>query len=131
MSGTAQPARPPRGRRRQLAGLLLAGLLTTGAVTASTGPAGAAPALSSDPLSTTTGGHNTALVRDLRGDLESYLSARGEAEHLSAAGLSVSVPGRRASIDLSAGTTRFGGSRPVSTDSLWQIGRTPRRSRPC
>jgi D-alanyl-D-alanine carboxypeptidase len=122
MSGTAQPARPPRGRRRQLAGLLLAGLLTTGAVTASTGPAGAAPALSSDPLSTTTGGHNTALVRDLRGDLESYLSARGEAEHLSAAGLSVSVPGRRASIDLSAGTTRFGGSRPVSTDSLWQIG---------
>jgi len=122
MTTTAQPTRPTGDRRRQLAGLLLAGLLATGTVTTSTGPAGAAPAVSSDPPSSAPGGHNAALVRDLRGDLESYLAARGEPEHLSAAGLSVSVPGRGSSIDLSAGTTRFGGSQPVSTDSLWQIG---------
>jgi D-alanyl-D-alanine carboxypeptidase len=44
------------------------------------------------------------------------------AEHASAVGLSVSLPGRRSTIDVSAGTTQFGGSRPLSTDSAWQIG---------
>jgi CubicO group peptidase (beta-lactamase class C family) len=31
-------------------------------------------------------------------------------------------PGRRSTIDVSAGTMRFGGGRPVPTSSVWQIG---------
>src|SRR3954452_5179048 len=44
------------------------------------------------------------------------------AEHVSAAGLSVSLPARWSSIDVTAGTTTFGGSVPVRPDSLWEIG---------
>ena len=55
-------------------------------------------------------------------DLEAYLAARGEAEHISAVGLSVSLPDRRSSIDLSAGTMTFGGPEPVRPDSRWQVG---------
>jgi D-alanyl-D-alanine carboxypeptidase len=36
--------------------------------------------------------------------------------------LSVSLPGRRSTIDVAAGTTTFGGSVPVRPDSVWQIG---------
>jgi hypothetical protein len=131
MTTTAQPTRPPGDRRRQLAGLLLAGLLATGTVTTSTGPAGAAPAVSSDPPSSAPGGHNAALVRDLRGDLESYLAARGEPEHLSAAGLSVSVPGRGSSIDLSAGPPGSVVPNPCPPTVSGRSAATPRHSRPC
>ena len=34
----------------------------------------------------------------------------------------MNLPGRRSSIDVSAGTTRFGGSVPVRPDCVWQIG---------
>ena len=34
----------------------------------------------------------------------------------------MSLPGRPSAIDVSAGTTRFGGSRPVTPHSVWQIG---------
>ena len=63
-----------------------------------------------------------ALVEDLRGDLEEYLRVRGAAEHVSAAALSVSLSMEAAPIDVSAGTTEFGGSVPVQPDALWQIG---------
>lgn len=62
------------------------------------------------------------LQAELTADVEAYLEARGEAEHVSAAGLSVSLPERRSSIDVSAGTTTYGGEEPVRPDSLWQIG---------
>jgi D-alanyl-D-alanine carboxypeptidase len=58
----------------------------------------------------------------LRADLEAYLRARGAAEHVSAAALSVRPADRRSSIDVSAGTMTFGGSRPVHPSSVWQIG---------
>ncbi|MGY1691814.1 serine hydrolase domain-containing protein [Geodermatophilus sp. SYSU D01105] len=78
-----------------------------------------APAAAAAPASTAV---DPALVQDLRGDLDEYLQARGTVEHVSAAGLSVSLPGEETSIDVSAGTTEFGGSVPLEPDALWQIG---------
>src|SRR3954451_16187001 len=94
--------------------LVLAGLVTpiTGTV-----PAHAAP---SGPV--TAGASDDAVASQLRADLEAYLQARGTAEHISAASLSVNLPGSRSTIDVSAGTTTFGGSVPVRPDSVWQIG---------
>jgi D-alanyl-D-alanine carboxypeptidase len=94
--------------------LVLAGLV---APIAGHVPARAAP---SGPVTAGTGDH--AVVSQLRADLEAYLQARGVAEHVSAAGLSVNLPGRRSTIDVAAGTTTFGGSVPVGPDSVWQIG---------
>src|SRR3712207_6349747 len=62
------------------------------------------------------------LVADLQSDVDGFLSARGAAEHVSAVALSVSLPGEGSTIDVSAGTMRFGGAQPVPADSLWQIG---------
>jgi D-alanyl-D-alanine carboxypeptidase len=62
------------------------------------------------------------LESQLRADLEAYLRERGVAEHVSGAGLSVNLPDRRSTIDVSAGTTTSGGSVPVRPDSVWQIG---------
>src|SRR3954452_18700957 len=94
--------------------LVLAGLVApiTGTV-----PAHAAP---SGPV--TAGAGEDAVASQLRADLDAYLQARGSAEHISAASLSVSLPGRRKTLDASAGTTTFGGSVPVGPDSVWQIG---------
>lgn len=57
----------------------------------------------------------------LEGDLTQYLAARGTAEHISAASLSVSLPNGRF-IDVAAGTTSFGGGSPVTPSNLFQIG---------
>jgi D-alanyl-D-alanine carboxypeptidase len=104
--------RAPSARALIAAVLLLLGLVAPPAAPASAAPSAAgAPASAADELRS-----------ELRADLEAYLEARGAAEHVSAAGLSVSLPGRRSSIDVSAGTTTFGGSEPVSPDSVWQIG---------
>jgi D-alanyl-D-alanine carboxypeptidase len=105
--------------RAGLIGVLVAALLVlTGLVVPIAGnvPAHAAP--SAPP----TAGAGDAVVSQLRADLNAYLQARGAAEHISAAGLSVSLPGSRSTIDVSAGTTTFGGSVPVRPDSVWQIG---------
>jgi D-alanyl-D-alanine carboxypeptidase len=58
----------------------------------------------------------------LKADLHGYLSTRGVAEHFSAVSLAVAVGGRGASINLAAGTTRYGGGRPISLHNVWQIG---------
>src|SRR4051812_9720432 len=94
--------------------LVLAGLVApiTGTV-----PAHAAP---SGPV--TAGASDDAVASQLRADLDAYLQARGAAEHISAASLSVNLPGSRSTIDVTAGTTTFGGSVPVRPDSVWQIG---------
>jgi D-alanyl-D-alanine carboxypeptidase len=82
--------------------------------------AAAAPSVTAPVVATVV--PDPTLMTDLRGDLEEYLAARGEAEHVSAAALSVSLPDQLATIDVSAGTTEFGGSVPVQPDALWQIG---------
>jgi len=91
---------------------VLAGLLGIGGAVATSVQADAAP----NRLSTAT------LAGDLLEDLRGYLRDRGQPEHVSAAVLSVSLRGRPSTIDLAAGTTRFGGNRPVAADSIVQIG---------
>src|SRR3954453_18572099 len=95
--------------------LVLAGLVApiAGNLPAHAAPSGPVPA-SAD--------YDSVLVSELRADLEAYLQARGAAEHISAASLSVNLPGQRSTIDVTAGTTTFGGSVPVRPDSVWQIG---------
>jgi len=51
-----------------------------------------------------------------------YLAARKAAEHISAVALQVVLPGRRPSIDLAVGTTRYGGGPAVSPLTRWQVG---------
>ena len=94
--------------------LVLAGLV---APIAGHVPAHAAP---SGPV--TAGAGDDAVVSQLRADLEAYLQARGVAENVSAAGLSVNLPGHGSTIDVAAGTTTFGGSVAVGPDTVWQIG---------
>src|SRR3954469_21641086 len=109
----------PFSIRAGLVRALLAALLAVGGLVApAVGPAHAAPSAAA-PTST---GSDWVLVQQLREDLQAYLQARGVAEHVSAAGLSVSLPGRWSTIDVAAGTTTFGGSQPVRPDAIWQIG---------
>jgi D-alanyl-D-alanine carboxypeptidase len=110
-------ASPPPGRRSArgklsataaaCALLATAGLLSGGAASASAG---------------TTRGNGAGLPAALRHDLSQYLTAERKAEHISAVSLRVTFPRSKPSIDLAAGTTRFGSGRPVSTSALWQIG---------
>src|SRR5437773_10386742 len=100
---TPQERRTTRHPGR-LARVLVGGLLAIGAAAAATGPAHPAYAQPSDRPTADHSG--TGLAGDLRGDLETYLQALGQAEHVSAAALSVSVPGRRSTIDARAGTMR-------------------------
>src|ERR1700712_1280363 len=72
--------------------------------------AGSVPAQAAPSGSGTAGAGNHVVAGQLRADLEAYLQARGPAEHVSAAALSVSLPDRRSTIDVSAGTTTMGGS---------------------
>jgi D-alanyl-D-alanine carboxypeptidase len=64
----------------------------------------------------------SSLRGSLRADLYRYLATRGVAEHFSAVSLAVGVRGRGPSINLAAGSTRYGGGRPVSPHNLWQVG---------
>jgi D-alanyl-D-alanine carboxypeptidase len=66
-------------------------------------------------------GSGTSLSAALRQDLRQYLAARGKPEHVSAVSLRVTFPDKPG-INLAAGTTRYGGGRPVSTAALWQVG---------
>jgi D-alanyl-D-alanine carboxypeptidase len=63
-----------------------------------------------------------ALQAELRADLDTYLQERGVAEHVSAAAMSVSLADCASTLDVSAGTMTFGGSEPVPSSSVWQIG---------
>ena len=88
-------------------------MLAVAALTACTGgsAAGAPPRAS-----------GAALVASLRGDLSRYLATRRQAEHISAVALRVTFRGNQPAINVTAGTTRYGGGGPVSPDALWQIG---------
>jgi D-alanyl-D-alanine carboxypeptidase len=106
--------------RSGLTRALLAALLVLAGLVAPI--AGNLPAHAAPSAPATAGGSDGTLAAQLRADLEAYLQERGTAEHVSGAGLSVKLPDRRSTIDVSAGTTTFGGSVPVRPDSLWQIG---------
>jgi D-alanyl-D-alanine carboxypeptidase len=71
---------------------------------------------------TATACNRACLAAELRGDLRTYLKSNGSAEHISAAGLSVRLPRNARTIDVAAGTMRLGGTRPVTSTRLWQIG---------
>lgn len=58
----------------------------------------------------------------LQSELNQYLSTRGTAEHISAVSLRVTFRGSRPSINLTVGTTRYGGGVPASSSAVWQIG---------
>jgi D-alanyl-D-alanine carboxypeptidase len=94
--------------------LVLAGLVAPQVATV---PAQAGP---SAPSSAATADDD--LRSELRADLEAHLQARGAADHISAAAMSVSLAEHESSIDVSAGTMTFGGSEPVLPSSVWQIG---------
>jgi D-alanyl-D-alanine carboxypeptidase len=96
-------------------------LAAVGAVTVAPATA-AAPAHGVRQTSAPTGAHHARLRRQLHADLEKYLTAFRTSEHVSAAALTVSMPGHRRAVDVGAGTMRFGGGRPVSRTSMWQIG---------
>lgn len=107
-------SRPSRPRRPfQVAGLLFgAALLGTGARLAVIWlavPAAAAPS-------------DATLRVSLQRDINQYLSARSQIEHLSAISLSVSLHGQFENINLTAGRTQYGGATPVTPRNLWQIG---------
>ncbi len=58
----------------------------------------------------------------LQSDLNSYLSTRSVAEHISAVSLSVSLHGSSSNINVTAGSVQYGGGGAVTPTSLFQIG---------
>src|SRR5215203_4000661 len=96
---TAPPAPHLAGRAGMTRALVVALLVLAGLLAPIAGnvPAHAAP---SRPA-----GLGDGVAGQLRADLDAYLRDRGAAEHISAAGLSVRLPGHRSTIDVSAGTT--------------------------
>jgi len=65
---------------------------------------------------------DVALRGALQRDLNAYLVERSEPEHISALSLSVDLPNSSASLDLASGTTAIGGSTPVHSSELFDIG---------
>jgi D-alanyl-D-alanine carboxypeptidase len=59
----------------------------------------------------------------LQSDVSQYLATRAKAEHISAVSLSVLLPGSSSNINVTAGTTQYGGrGRPITPANLYQIG---------
>jgi D-alanyl-D-alanine carboxypeptidase len=65
---------------------------------------------------------DTALRASLQNDLDRYLATRAKPERISALALSVSLHGVPQTIDVTAGTSRYGGGAPITPETLWQIG---------
>jgi D-alanyl-D-alanine carboxypeptidase len=64
----------------------------------------------------------SSLRSSLRAELDRYLSTRRVAEHVSAVSMAVAFRGRRPSINLAVGSTRYRGGRAISLKHLWEIG---------
>jgi D-alanyl-D-alanine carboxypeptidase len=62
------------------------------------------------------------LRASLQQDLNQYLNARSNIEHVTAISLSVSLHGQPANINLTAGQTGLRSGEPVTPEDLWQIG---------
>lgn len=58
----------------------------------------------------------------LQRDLNAYFKERREPEHLSALSMSVSLASGRPTMNLTAGTTRYGSGSPLTPADLFQIG---------
>ncbi|MBV8490101.1 MAG: beta-lactamase family protein [Candidatus Eremiobacteraeota bacterium] len=66
---------------------------------------------------------DAAVRAALQRDLNDYLRAHAQGEHISAISLSVSLHGRAQNINLTAGAAQYGGAgTPVTPHGLWQIG---------
>ena len=65
---------------------------------------------------------NAALRESLKRELEFFLTNQGATEHVSGVSLRVTFRGQRPSINIPVGTTTYGGTEPLSTNNLWQIG---------
>ncbi len=65
---------------------------------------------------------DAALQTALVARLNNYLASRAKIEHISAISLSISLHGASANINVTAGTTRYGGGALVTPDNLFQIG---------
>jgi D-alanyl-D-alanine carboxypeptidase len=65
---------------------------------------------------------DVALRAALQHDLNAHLAARSKIEHISTITLSISLHGQPQNINVTAGTTKFGGGIPVTPEQLWQIG---------
>src|SRR3954454_6759097 len=115
-----EPRAPSLAVRAGLTRALLAALLVLAGLVAPI--AGNVPAHAAPSGPVTAGAGDDAVASQLRADLDAYLQARGTAEHISAASLSVNLPGQRSTIDVTAGTTTIGGSVPVRPNSVWEIG---------
>ena len=113
-----QRARPLFPRAALFRAVVVALLVLAGLVAPQVGaaPAYAAPSVVCAAVD------DDLLQAELRADLEAFLQARGVAEHVSAAAMSVSLADRESTLDVSAGTMTFGGSEPVPPSSVWQIG---------
>ena len=79
------------------------------------------PATSAEPSSATARANSEWALRPLRAELEASLKNRRTPEHISAVSLRAALPGGH-DVDVSVGSTRFDGGRPVSAKTLWQIG---------
>lgn len=86
-----------------------------GAATITTASAGGA-------ATTGAGSDRAGVMRSLRADLDKYLADRGKIDHISAVELEVDFAGHQPRIDMTAGTTTYGGHDPVRPGALWQIG---------
>jgi len=94
--------------------IALAGLLAIAPLSACGGRPAPAQASENDA--------SVRVIGDLRGTLDAYLTEQRTAEHVSAASLSVNLPDRGDTIDVSAGSMRFDVNQPVPMGSVWQIG---------
>ncbi|MFE2493674.1 serine hydrolase domain-containing protein [Streptomyces scopuliridis] len=63
-----------------------------------------------------------SVTASLQSDLGKYLDVQGAKDHFSAVSLRVTYADQRPDISVGAGTTRYGGGRPVTDKALWQIG---------
>ena len=107
---------PALGWGGKVTALLLAAALLVGVALSGARTSAAAP-----PQATARAAAVTGLRASLRAELEAYLERRRTPEHISAVSLRVTFPGRRP-IDVAVGSTRFNEGRPISMQSLWQIG---------
>lgn len=80
----------------------------------------AAPSLGSAQSSTTQA--TPKLKAALQRDLDAYLKARGDKEHLSALSMSVSLTPSQPTLNVTAGTVRYGSGATVTPANLFQIG---------
>ena len=63
-----------------------------------------------------------SLKAGLQRDLDAYLRKRGAAEHLSALSLAVSLSIDQPTLDVTAGTTKYGAGHALTPSDLFQIG---------